>query len=79
MQRGKHTHFEGQKVAVKDTTGAGDVFNVAFIYGQLEGWSLDRATRFANLLAAEKITRLGAGLNVPMREQASKLKQLVSG
>ena len=79
MQRGKHTHFEGQKVAVKDTTGAGDVFNAAFIYGQLEGWSLDRATRFANLLAAEKITRLGAGLNVPMREQASKLKQLVSG
>lgn len=78
-QSGKHTHFEGQKVTVKDTTGAGDVFNAAFIYGQLEGWSLDRSAHLANLLAAEKIKRLGAGLNVPTREQASRMKQMVMG
>ena len=77
-QDGIQSHFKGEHIKVKDTTGAGDVFNASFIFGQLEGWSLDRSARFANLLAAEKIKRLGAGLNVPTKEQANKLKQIVS-
>ena len=77
--KGELLHFQGHQVAVKDTTGAGDVFNAAFIYGQLEGWSINRSARFANLLAAEKIKRLGAGLNMPTRKQAAGLKQVVMG
>ena len=75
---GIQQQYKGAQVDVKDTTGAGDVFNAAFIYSQLEEWSLDKSARFANLLAAEKIKRLGAGLNVPTREQAEKIKHLVT-
>ncbi|WP_291765532.1 sugar kinase [Caldivirga sp. UBA161] len=42
-----------------DPTGAGDVFNAAFIYGYLKGWGIDQALKFANAAAAIKVTRLG--------------------
>ena len=42
-----------------DPTGAGDVFNAAFIYGYLKGWDLDQILRFANAAAAIKVTRMG--------------------
>jgi sugar/nucleoside kinase (ribokinase family) len=70
---GEHHHYMGQKVEPIDTTGAGDVFNAAFIYGDLKGWKLSECVRFANALAAEKVKKLGAGLNVPTRIQAEIL------
>jgi 2-dehydro-3-deoxygluconokinase len=59
-----------EKVKAVDTTGAGDVFNAGFIYGQLHGWALSDCAHLANALAAEKIKQLGAGLKVPTHEQA---------
>jgi len=40
------------RVEVIDTTGAGDVFDAAFIYGHSKGWDLKRIGRFANAAAA---------------------------
>lgn len=40
------------RVDVVDTTGAGDVFDAAFIYGHFRGWDLKRIGRFANTAAA---------------------------
>lgn len=70
---GKKQVYAGHTVDVVDTTGAGDVFNAAFIFGQISGWEIHRCATLANRLAAEKVKRLGAGLNVPSRQQVKKI------
>jgi sugar/nucleoside kinase (ribokinase family) len=55
-----------------DTTGAGDVFRGAFIFGYLQGWPLEPTMRFANAAAAVSCTRLGAMASVPSREEAER-------
>lgn len=47
------------RVRVVDTTGAGDVFNGAFLAARLRGEPLDRALRQANRLAAQSTRRPG--------------------
>ena len=42
-----------------DPTGAGDVFNAAFIYGILKNWKLDKILLFANAAGAIKVGRVG--------------------
>ena len=53
-----------------DTTGAGDVFHGAFIYGLLQDWELSRIARFANASAALKCSRFGARRGIPSLEDA---------
>ena len=48
------------RVAVADTTGAGDIFHAGFIYGLLQGWPLDRQLDFACAAAALNCTASGA-------------------
>ena len=48
-----------------DTTGAGDVFDAAFIYATLAGWPLARRLSFANLCAAESVKLIGGSLAAP--------------
>ena len=50
----------GFEVGVEDTTGAGDIFHVAFIYGLLQDWSVERTLTFSNAAAALNCTALGA-------------------
>lgn len=47
-------------VPVVDTTGAGDMFHAAYIYGLLAGWELDRQLDFACAAAALNCTASGA-------------------
>lgn len=47
-------------VEVVDTTGAGDTFHGAFIYGLLKGWRVERTLDFANAAAGLCCTELGA-------------------
>ncbi len=61
---------EGYKVKVVDTTGAGDVFHGAFLYGLANDWSLSRSAQFANAVAAIKCTRLGGRVAIPQLETA---------
>lgn len=42
-----------------DTTGAGDVFNAAFIFGHYRGWGMEKIGRFANAAAALSTTGYG--------------------
>lgn len=52
-------------VEVVDTTGAGDVFHGAFIYGLIKGWSAREAARFSNAVSSIKCTRLGGRAGIP--------------
>ena len=62
----------GFKVAVADTTGAGDVFHGGFIYGILQGWPLEEAVRFANAVAAMKCMQIGARRGIPTLPQVQE-------
>ena len=60
----------GYKVNVVDTTGAGDVFHGAFIYGLCEKWPLKKIVQFSNACAALKCTKLGGRAGIPTLSQA---------
>jgi sugar/nucleoside kinase (ribokinase family) len=52
-------------VEAVDTTGAGDVFDAAFIYGTLARWPVEQRLRFANLCAGESVRFAGGSLSAP--------------
>jgi sulfofructose kinase len=58
-------HVPGFHVDVVDTTGAGDAFHGAFLYGLLQGWELERTAIFANAVAAINCTCLGGRASLP--------------
>jgi len=62
----------GFEVRAVDTTGAGDAFNAALTYGHLVGWPLEKAARFANIVGAVKVTKMGAGVNVPTKAEIDR-------
>ena len=66
-------------VAVRDTTGAGDVFRGGFIYGLLRGWTVPRILEFAAAAAAVSCTRLGALDGAPTLEDVENLRKARSG
>jgi sulfofructose kinase len=57
--------FPAFKVRAVDTTGAGDIFHGAFIYGLLRGWTVERIMTFANAAAGLNCTHLGARGRIP--------------
>jgi ribokinase len=56
-------------VQAADTTGAGDVYHGAFIYGMLKDWGLRERMRFANVAAALKCRSLGGRAGIPTLEE----------
>lgn len=58
-------HVPAPRVNAIDTTGAGDVFRGAAIYGLLQRWTTEELLRFANTAAALSCTRSGAIAGVP--------------
>ena len=65
--RGKGKAF---KVAVVDTTGAGDAFHGAFAYAIARRWELQRCAEFAAAVAAIKCTKPGGRTGLPTLPQA---------
>jgi sulfofructose kinase len=63
----------GFPVTVVDSTGAGDVFRGGYIYGIVQGWSLDRQLWFANAAAAVSCTKAGAMGGVPSPAEVEDL------
>lgn len=55
------------EVRVVDASGAGATFSSGFVYGYLNGWSLEEAVRFAIAAASLKVTRSGLKM-FPVRE-----------
>ena len=65
VDRGRLLRSSAFKVPVVDTTGAGDVFHGAFIYGLLQRWHLEDVIRFAHAVAAMKCMQIGARRGIP--------------
>ncbi len=59
----------GFRVPVVDTTGCGDVFHAAYLFGLLEGWPLAERLDFANAAAALKCRELGGRAGIPTLEE----------
>jgi len=66
---GEGSRIPGFKVQAIDTIAAGDTFNGALITALLEEKPLAEAIRFAHAAAAIAVTRKGAQLSVPWREE----------
>lgn len=56
-------------VDVVDTTGAGDVFHGAYIFGLLQGWDHRAIARFAGATAALKCRKLGGRAGIPTLDE----------
>ena len=69
-------HTPAFQVDVVDTTGAGDVFHGAYIFGLLQGWELETIAMFASAAAAIECTYLGGRSGLPnFQEVNSFLEQ----
>ena len=55
-----------------DTTGAGDVYHGAYIYGMLQGWDMQHCMRFASAAAAMKCRHIGAREGIPHLKEIKK-------
>ncbi|MCD6163547.1 MAG: hypothetical protein J7K40_14195 [candidate division Zixibacteria bacterium] len=62
---GKFFHQDAFKTEVVDTTGAGDVFHGAFIYGLGKNWDLPEVIEFSSAAAALKCQRIGGRQGIP--------------
>ena len=66
-------HVPALPVRVVDTTGAGDAFHGAFIYGMLQDWDLVRGATFANAVAALNCQTLGGRRGLPVLAEVENL------
>jgi len=69
-------HTPAFQVEVVDTTGAGDVFHGAYIFGLLQGWDNQRIARFASAASAIKCTHLGGRSGIPGLAEVQKFLEL---
>lgn len=66
---GEFIHVPGFEVECLDTTGAGDAFHGGFIYGLLQGYTIEQTLRVANAVAAHKCRSYGAQNGLPTLAQ----------
>ncbi len=64
------------EVNVLDTTGCGDVFHGAFIYGLLKNWDLRRIAVFSNAVAAIKCKKIGGRMGIPSIKEVEEFLKL---
>jgi len=58
-------HVPAFGVKAVDSTGAGDVFHGAYIYGAIKGWPLRDTVIFASAVAALQCTQIGGRSGIP--------------
>ncbi|MEE8256305.1 MAG: PfkB family carbohydrate kinase [Acidobacteriota bacterium] len=75
LDQGEFYYSPGYRVAAFDTTGAGDIFHGAFIYGLLQGWAWEKTLDFCNAFAALNCTALGARGSIRTQIQAEVLME----
>ncbi len=61
-------HFPGYKIQNIDSTAAGDAFNGALAVALAEDKPLEEAVGFANGAGALCVTKKGAQISMPLRE-----------
>lgn len=60
-----------RKSKVVDTTGAGDTFNGAFVYGVINGFDIEKTLKFANIASGLSVEKLGAQSGMPTIESVN--------
>jgi ribokinase len=73
-EHGQNTFVPAPKVNAIDSTAAGDIFNGALAVALSEGLSLSSACWFASRAAALSVTRMGAQLSAPSREEVQEFR-----
>ena len=56
-----------------DSTGAGDIYHGAFIYGLAHGMPLEQNIRVSNIAGALSVTKLGGRFSMPSKDEIKKL------
>ncbi|MEZ4709403.1 MAG: carbohydrate kinase family protein [Caldilineaceae bacterium] len=74
----EEVHAPGFTVPVRDTTGAGDAFAAACVYGYQGGLSLTALGYLCNAVGAAAVGRLGAGTRLPHRADVEALLETIS-
>ncbi|MFD1415121.1 ribokinase [Oceanobacillus jeddahense] len=72
LAEGKEKTIPSFKAKVKDTTGAGDTFNGAFVTEYVKEKDVEKAIRFANAAASLAVEKIGAQEGMPKREDVVK-------
>lgn len=70
---GSIEHLPARKVNAIDTTGAGDSFCGAFAYALANNFSIKDAIQLATLVSSVTVTRRGAALSTPTRDEINTL------
>ncbi len=70
---GRFIYSPGFVAETVDTTGAGDVFHGAFIYGLLARWPMEEILEFSNAMAALNCMALGARGGIRSEAEAEAL------
>ncbi len=72
VTRENYFHQPAFKINAVDTTGCGDVFHGAFIFGLLQKWDLNKTVRFASATAALKCREVGGRKAIPSLSHVEK-------
>ncbi|MBN2046426.1 MAG: hypothetical protein JW750_01185 [Anaerolineaceae bacterium] len=67
--QGESFHVPAFPIDAVDTTGAGDVFHGAYLYGLSKEWDLHTITLFATAASALECTQMGGRISIPSLEQ----------
>ena len=65
------SHFESYKVEPVDTTAAGDSYTAALVYQYCLSGDIHKAIRFANVVGALTVTKLGAQSSLPYANEVA--------
>ncbi|MCP8304206.1 MAG: carbohydrate kinase family protein [archaeon] len=68
-REGSSIHVPSFKVPVIDTTGAGDSFNAAYVYGYLRQLPINYIGILANAVGGMMVTKLGGGTQAPSKKE----------
>jgi sugar/nucleoside kinase (ribokinase family) len=69
LQENKVVRIAPHPVQIVDTTGAGDVYRGAFVFGWLQRWPLEKTMQFSSVAAALKCRHLGGQAGIPHRAE----------
>jgi sugar/nucleoside kinase (ribokinase family) len=72
LYKGEIVKSPGFRVPCKDTTGSGDVFHGAFIYGMIQNWGIREILQFSHAAAALKCRSLGGRSGIPSFTEVMK-------
>ena len=75
LQDGVFFHLPVVPVDVVDTTGAGDTFHGAFLYGLLQGWDARACAEFSSAVSAHKCSAIGGRAALPTLEMLTRFRQ----